>query len=201
MSTYILISDYKPGVDLVTELWEADGRWMVGELDRGTQSGVVVFRHQSAASLEEVCNRFSVAKTDVMRRKVGKMEGRPTLQVAPGDTAVMSFKEVGWAYPSSDCAREFGCVRTGCFVVKIVSFSVPSGANVCGEHFGPFTTREEAANAAGRRPEVWAPWTKEGGYVSPFVVSKKTAGGVANVSNDAPLPSTPAAVSRKKTVS
>jgi hypothetical protein len=189
--TYILIADHKPGIDLVTERWEADDRWVVGE--RRHDTGATDFYHRTEESLDAMCDRFGVAKAEVVRRDADKIRPKPVA----GDMAVKTYKEVGWAYPTSERAREFKRERTGCFTVNVVSFSIPSGAIVRGEHLGPFDTREEAVAIAATRPEAWAAWTKEGGYVSPFAKPAESEGVVADGANSAPLPVAASSASRK----
>jgi hypothetical protein len=63
-------------------------------------------------------------------------------------------KTVEWAYPTSDCAKNFGFERTGCWTVQR-SYSHPE-VSVPPEAIAGFKTREEAL-AAARLIDL--PWT------------------------------------------
>jgi hypothetical protein len=72
MSTYILIPDHKNHrgdiVDIVTEPWAADGRWVVGERSK---DGSTTFYHRTYDSFEAVCFSKGLAVEDVRNRKIG----------------------------------------------------------------------------------------------------------------------------------
>lgn len=66
--TYLLVKDHKTQtqgvVDLVTERWQADGSWVVGERKNGTTT----FRHRSFPSLGAVCASFGLSVAAVRKR-------------------------------------------------------------------------------------------------------------------------------------
>ncbi len=69
--TYILFPCAKTQsgqtVDIVTQRWQADGRWVVGER---SPDGIIVFRHRSHRTLEEVCFSRGLAVSDVRKRVI-----------------------------------------------------------------------------------------------------------------------------------
>jgi hypothetical protein len=72
MCTYILIPDHKNYrgdiVDIVTEPWAADGRWVVGER---SNDGSTTFYHRTYDSLEAVCFSKGLSVEEVRNRKIG----------------------------------------------------------------------------------------------------------------------------------
>lgn len=67
-ATYILVPNYTPTTDLVTEVWEADRRWAIGE--RNKASGTISFRHRTYGSLAVAAISVGVLPSEARKRKL-----------------------------------------------------------------------------------------------------------------------------------
>jgi hypothetical protein len=63
----------------------------------------------------------------------------------------MNVKSVEWAYPTSTCARRFGCGPIGCWVVDVGQRGEPLRVAVAA-----FETREQAIDHALALPHEWS---------------------------------------------
>lgn len=83
--TYIIIPEYgldakgKP-IDLVAEVWQDDGRWVVGE--RST-NGNVIYYHGSYPSLESVASEYNTTPAK-LRQQTKRIEAERAAQAAKG---------------------------------------------------------------------------------------------------------------------